>query len=957
MDGAEPQVTSSSSFPLQKESWKKRKDFLNNCVDKEKLNGRLGLVETANPGSKRMKEQEQEFLNCLNSEVAKINNCCIKAFLEIEDAINFYRRKFEQEIPFMITDIDHILKDLLQLEQFVTSAERAFLAIMKKHDSIIGGNSKAWFEARIQHEYFMNIPFFNQFLKLSKFYRGLRTKSNDSPRVTETNLSSSEGFKRIAAPKARQYFVKDEDLNTVQAWLLRHCVYYQTGTEETEHEAHPPPVQPPPRAGISTPGAQPDEHLSNVTSIYLDSSKFQLCNNFLHNVEGACLVRISWEGEETSLSKISFKTQSGITGAVPIKYQYVGPFLAGTWNFKEYIEYRIQKGKITQDQGNRLITIAASLLSIIKTEQLKPKIRVIITHHTFYDDQETIRIGLDMWVQMRAVSDTGFSIGWMGKTAGRRKDVVDLPVSVLKVSSESEPPFITDLVRRGLVHPVAGGNAYDHFLYGVTKLYSQQAKEVGIPSWMNGLESLNRKEDVVNLPSPMVTSPALIASPLSPTPIEIDSAKRAKGDGFELAQAIKQKFDEERIQVELDPDSDSGEQLVDRNKPSEPPVPPPPKETIIKKKFRVEPKTYFSNERSLFQWLNITVILAAMAMAIVGFGNDAAKIAGQILVFIAVLFSVYALILFYYRLRAMKYHKGAEAFEDNWGPAILMVIVVLAMLGCFFLSTTNVGHGIEIDRVDFKYPMIPDELFADPDLYQFAAPLPISLFTGNRTKGFADIISLLDSVKTVGQTTFSVFSIYEDEWTAQHFATPPSHPKSFINKYFKLFKHISDDQSEPAIHLQLLPTIPDFRTKTVPYVKNQTNGKDRWVLSLDCRKASLYHLSEVYSRKGLFTFGDIESQISGVLDVLNITREVPLKESEILNYVTWHAVARISNSIANLAIQLEYSENRIQPLNATLHIRFKATEVKASAIESARGLMSFVIEKTWEEWPTSQCPT
>lgn len=57
---------------------------------------------------------------------------------------------------------------------------------------------------------------------------------------------------------------------------------------------------------------------------------------------------------------------------------------------------------------------------------------------------------------------------------------------------------------------------------------------------------------------------------------------------------------------------------------------------------RVEPKTFFANERTLLQWLNIAVLLASVAITLLSFGQTAAKAAGLLLAPVAIFFIGYS---------------------------------------------------------------------------------------------------------------------------------------------------------------------------------------------------------------------------------------------------------------------------------------------------------------------------
>lgn len=114
---------------------------------------------------------------------------------------------------------------------------------------------------------------------------------------------------------------------------------------------------------------------------------------------------------------------------------------------------------------------------------------------------------------------------------------------------------------------------------------------------------------------------------------------------------------------------------------------------------RVEPKTFFANERTFLSWLHMAVTIGSISAALLGFaGTDAKKehqptenlveIIAMILLPVAVAMVAYALTVFIWRSKAIA-KKQVGYIDDRFGPLGLAVVVVLALSAIFVISITD----------------------------------------------------------------------------------------------------------------------------------------------------------------------------------------------------------------------------------------------------------------------------
>ncbi|KAI9598963.1 hypothetical protein BDF19DRAFT_429652 [Syncephalis fuscata] len=102
-------------------------------------------------------------------------------------------------------------------------------------------------------------------------------------------------------------------------------------------------------------------------------------------------------------------------------------------------------------------------------------------------------------------------------------------------------------------------------------------------------------------------------------------------------------------------------------------------ERIISRPARVEPKVHLANERTLFHWLNLGVVLTTVA---VGFLNSSLPGAA----WLAVLFTAAASGMMLYSLRYYHWrmdriaNRDVPDYSDQYGPVVVAITMISAFL-------------------------------------------------------------------------------------------------------------------------------------------------------------------------------------------------------------------------------------------------------------------------------------
>ncbi|SAM01453.1 hypothetical protein [Absidia glauca] len=106
-------------------------------------------------------------------------------------------------------------------------------------------------------------------------------------------------------------------------------------------------------------------------------------------------------------------------------------------------------------------------------------------------------------------------------------------------------------------------------------------------------------------------------------------------------------------------------------------------------KVRVEPKVFFANERTFISWLQFCALLLTVALNLMNFAtDDSTRIVGGIFMGLAAVIAIYALYRFEKRAWMIN-RRVVGRYDDLWGPAVLCVLLVGALIVNFYLRFHN----------------------------------------------------------------------------------------------------------------------------------------------------------------------------------------------------------------------------------------------------------------------------
>ena len=110
--------------------------------------------------------------------------------------------------------------------------------------------------------------------------------------------------------------------------------------------------------------------------------------------------------------------------------------------------------------------------------------------------------------------------------------------------------------------------------------------------------------------------------------------------------------------------------------------------------IKVEPKTFFANERTFLQWFQLAVFLMSFGLALLTFEATAA---GVFLISVSVLTVGYANLIFYRRNWFLK-NRMPVGYADSWGPGVISAVLLVGLSLAIGYDSGGAVRGVQFQR-------------------------------------------------------------------------------------------------------------------------------------------------------------------------------------------------------------------------------------------------------------------
>lgn len=691
------------------------------------------LKKTMTQNKKWTEKDEERFVGLLEAELDKvylfqkvkakeIDRRIKDAEADVSDVVTALESDHppdEQDFEDLEENLSDIIADVHDLAKFTRLNYTGFQKIIKKHDKQTGWNLKPIFSVRLNAKPFFKDNYDALVVKLSKLYDLVRTRGNPVK-----GDSSAGGAQQNFVRQTTKYWVHPDNITELKLIILKHLpVLVFNANKEFEQED------------------------SAITSIYYDNRDLDLYKGRLEKTEGAEAIRLRWYGGmksdmifvERKTHREDWTGEKSVKARFTLKEKHVNDFMKGKYTVEQAFEKARKDGKKSLKEIQSLEALAREVQYTTIATKLRPVVRSFYNRTAFQlPGDARVRISLDTELSM--VREDNFD--GVDRTQGnwRRmdigvdwpfnqlpaKDVERFPYAVLEVKLQTqlgqEPPaWVRELVSSHLVEAVP---KFSKFIHGTATLLPNMVDL--IPFWLPQMETDIRKP--VN-PGYGIERPAHYGSGSGSdegsesgdyldeeeeagTVVRFDN--RPAGEASESSPLLGNGGSPNGVTRAYPRDFDnlpgpvntvvSGaynsvlpvinflrEAFYTPNKVSTIPDGTRfisdiqvPKGKRISVPVRIEPKVYFANERTFLSWLEIGILLGAIAGGLLNFGSGAATNAASVGFFIcAVLTTVYSIAIYLWRVRAIR-QKLSVRYDDFYGPTIICVVLAAA-IGANFL--------------------------------------------------------------------------------------------------------------------------------------------------------------------------------------------------------------------------------------------------------------------------------
>ena len=473
-----------------------------------------------------------------------------------------------------------------------------------------------------------------------------------------------------------------------------------------------------------------DRDAKKITSVYFDTPDLHVYYERLNRMQGATLVRCRWYGSKEFPTSAKNNDDDIVFFERKTHHE--------SWSLENSVKERFslprvkalnffESGKISTNDSDRQRALARDIFEKeFKEKSLSPAIRTSYRRTAFQkSDNNEVRISLDTDLTWFDEISNQF---WIEENAEDTKQTVIMkkkfPFAVLEVKLQNEetPEWIEDIVRE--IHATEVYK-FSKFLHGTCVLRGTQIQR--FPHWwdftLNADNSGIAFDDSIksSLEKNSTTARTEKSTTQATTSIQITSTNSHTRSGAgirDLAHVLASAISLHRFRNYTKNSRTRENDDVENQRRDGDAM--PPSSQILKRggrymPIKIEPKTFFANERTLLQWLSMSTLLLFLSLGLLAFeagspsdtinlfrGDNtgivtegssaiskrkiaAADMVGLALAPVAILFMVYALVTYLIRANRIARREPSTRYDDIFGPSALVSVLVLVSIASIIL--------------------------------------------------------------------------------------------------------------------------------------------------------------------------------------------------------------------------------------------------------------------------------
>eukprot|EP00775_Hariotina_reticulata_P007348 gene7348-7559_t len=580
--------------------------------------------------------------------------------LEIEvDKVGKFTQRIVNELRARLATMQPKADKAAQTEG--QTAEKATLMegvhkILKKHDKLLPHSPcRQFYIAHLHQQPWVQGTYSDVLVQLSNIYSQLRGDTTG-----QKNEDAAQGFVRSTT----KYWVRAEDVSNVKYHILQHLPVFQFDKDDFAGDAQ------------------------LINSVYFDNENLELYHGRLDKKPNAIALRIRWYGPgepgkvfvERKTHRESWKGEESVKERFTLDESKVVPFLEMEYDLDAAVADLRAAGK-SDKEIEKFTALFTEVRQQIDSKQLRPFIRTQYMRTAFQIPfDSTVRVSMDTNLCMiKENPDEGPSCTLAGRWYRdpslpiNRNEITRFPHAVLEIKlslgeGQQSPAWVQELLESGYLTEV---HKFSKFIHGSCTLCPEMVQAV--PYWVDD-ESV-RPSMLVSAPP---ARPAITAGPSSSKPngqhttievidegnvVAVDKPRKRLPGLDDLQHPLL--GDQPTLKLLPDPSKIKGFSKGSSAGDGEPsfwmkllgPRGPPPQRAPGTTMMRIEPKTFFANERTFLSWLHMSVTLGSISAALLGFSSNKGKglgghmveVIALILLPVAIAMCGYAIFIFIWR--------------------------------------------------------------------------------------------------------------------------------------------------------------------------------------------------------------------------------------------------------------------------------------------------------------------
>ena len=472
-----------------------------------------------------------------------------------------------------------------------------------------------------------------------------------------------------------------------------------------------------------------DRDVKKITSVYFDSPDLRVYYERLNRLQGARLVRCRWYGSKVFPKRndndIVFFERKTHHESWSLENSVKERFSLPREQALEFYESARNDGDLLLPGNDRQNALASEVFeNEFKGKSLSPAIRTSYRRTAFQNtDNNEIRISLDTdltWSD--EISNTKF---WIEEDATKNTQKTNkFPFAVLEVKLQVEetPEWVENILREINATEVW---KFSKFLHGTCVIRGNQISR--FPHWWDftadnsgiatyGTIEPNAKKNTSETSrntTPKSTTHTTTSIQITSTNSHTTRSGTGNRDfAHVLASAMSMLRFRNNSRTRANDDIESQRREG---------VGPPPSSSSSQKgggrytPIKIEPKTFFANERTLLQWLSMSTLLLFLSLGLLAFeagspsdtinlfrGQNtgvitegetvkikrkitAADTCGLALAPVSILFMIYALVTYLVRAKRIARREPSTRYDDVLGPFALVSVLVIVSIASIIL--------------------------------------------------------------------------------------------------------------------------------------------------------------------------------------------------------------------------------------------------------------------------------